>query len=420
MRADEVRGLGKLGGIALGGGARRIRELHFGISGRVFRSIGPVAEPVQVVHDAVAGAVYAGVGTSLSAGSRAAGWVLAMRAQEGRPLDASAAARVALSVLNGWHGDLLERDVEQLALPMALRVDGRDVPARREAVAAAYPGASGRVAVFLHGLIENEDAWSYKSVRHYGRPDVTYGRQLRRDLGYTPVWLRYNTGLRVSVNGRQLDRLLDDLVAAWPVPVEDLLLVGHSMGGLVARSALAQAIDRGAGEAGWPPLVRDTISLGTPHLGAPLEQGVSLLTHAFGLLGETRPLAAVLAARSVGIKDLRHGNLVDADWAGHHPDALGNHRTHVPLHPGARHFVVLGTAVGEADSVVGDLLGDLLVRPSSASGDTGDERRMAFPGGHVHRLTGLHHLDLLNHPRVYEQVRRWLTDRPATEPAGQE
>jgi alpha-beta hydrolase superfamily lysophospholipase len=391
--------------------------MHFGISGRVFRSVGPMTAPVRVVHDAVAGAVYSAVGTALSVGSRVAGSALANRAQEQRPLDQLAAGRVALSVLNGWHGDLLEQDVAQLALPMSVRVAGRDIPAEPGAVNASYPDATGRIAVFLHGLTENEGAWTYKSVQHYGQPGVSYGSQLRRDFGYTPVWLRYNTGLRVSVNGRKLDRLVEELVAAWPVPVDDLLLVGHSMGGLVVRSALAQAVDRGAEEAGWSSLVRDTISLGTPHLGAPLEQGTALLTHALGLLGETRPIAAVLAARSAGIKDLRHGNLLQADWVSHHPDALGNHRTHVPLHSGARHFILLGTIGRQPDSLVADLLGDLLVRPSSASGDTGDARRMALPDGNIHRLTGLHHFDLLNHPRVYQQIHRWLTDPPATQPA---
>lgn len=121
----------------------------------------------------------------------------------------------------------------------------------------------------------------------------------------------------------------------------------------------------------------------------------------------------MLAARSVGIKDLRYGNLVEADWAGHDPDALlTDTRTTVPLHEGARHFVVLATLGGAHDSLAGDLAGDLLVRPRSACGDTGDDRRLPFPVDHVHRLVGLHHFDLLNHPAVYARLHDWLVDRP--------
>jgi len=60
---------------------------------------------------------------------------------------------------------------------------------------------------------------------------------LRDDLGYSPVFLRYNTGLHVSVNGRTLAEILELLQDQWPVPITELVLIGHSMGGLVARSA---------------------------------------------------------------------------------------------------------------------------------------------------------------------------------------
>ena len=49
--------------------------------------------------------------------------------------------------------------------------------------------------------------------------------------------------------------------------VHDVVLIGHSMGGLVARSALHQAGGGRPGAAPLDALVRDTVTLGSPHLG---------------------------------------------------------------------------------------------------------------------------------------------------------
>jgi pimeloyl-ACP methyl ester carboxylesterase len=281
------------------------------------------------------------------------------------------------------------------------------------ALGESFPEATGRLAVFLHGLTESEDSWGYGAEKHHGDRTVTYGSRLRRDLGLTPVYLRYNTGLHISENGRALDALLRALVDAWPLPVQDVVLVGHSMGGLVARSALHQAGGGTPDAHGWTRLVRDTVTLGSPHLGAPLERGVHRFTAQLARLPETRPLAQLLTLRSVGIKDLRRGTLVEADWTGRDLDALtpGEH-THVPLHDGARHFVVLATLSRNPEGRLADLLGDLLVPPRSASGDTGDDDRLAFPPDHAHRIGGLHHFDLLDHPVIYERIRAWLEERP--------
>lgn len=412
MRADEVDGVSELARLTLRGGATRIHEVHQGIADRAFRAVGPAGRPIQVVHDGITGFTYGAVRLVLGAGARAAGTGAAFRAN-GTSVEETPAGRRALAILNGAHGDLVRQEAPALALDMTIRVDGRAVPIDPVALRAAFPAAGARPAVFLHGLTESEASWCYRAEQHHGRPGVTYGTQLQEDLGLTPVYLRYNTGLHISENGRALDALLTALVDSWPRPVQDVVLIGHSMGGLVARSALHQA-GGGTPEAhAWTDLVRDTVTLGSPHLGAPLERGVHRLAARLARLPETRPLARLLSLRSVGIKDLRHGTLVEADWTDRDLDALtpGNH-THVPLLDGARHFVVLATMARDPAGRVADLLGDLMVTPRSASGDTGDDDRLAFPPDHVHRVGGLHHFDLLNHPRIYDRIRRWLVERP--------
>jgi pimeloyl-ACP methyl ester carboxylesterase len=411
MRADEAQGLSELGRLTMRGTTTRIAELHRGIADRAFGAVGPAGAPVKAVHDAVSGLAYSSVRLALGAGARAAGLVGALRA-DGVSLD-DGRAGAALGILNGAHGDLVARAAPALAVPMSVRANGRNVPLTRAGLSAAFPDASGRLAVFLHGLTETEGSWCFRAERHHGARDITYGTLLHRDLGLTPVFLRYNTGLHISDNGRSLAALMAALVEAWPVPVQDVVLVGHSMGGLVARSGLHQAGGGTPDAQPWTALVRDTITLGTPHLGAPLERGVHRLTATLARLPETRPLAAVLAQRSVGIKDLRRGTLVEADWTGRDLDAVGRaEHTAVPLFDGARHFVVLATVTRNPEGPLADLLGDLLVMPRSAMGDTGDDDRLAFPPDAVHRVGGIHHLDLLNHPRVYAQLKRWLVERP--------
>lgn len=412
MRADEVHGAAELARLTLRGGTARVREVHQSLAGRVFRTVGPVGRPVQLWHDAVAGLAYASVGVALGLGARAVGRAAAGRAS-GRDLDEERRGRVVLGVLNGAHGDLVERAAPGLDLGMTVRVEGRAVPLEPAALRTAYPEATGRIAVFLHGLTETEDSWGYGAEKRFGSPDVTYGSMLRTDLGMTPVYVRYNTGRHISDNGRDLAALLAELVDAWPEEVQDVVLIGHSMGGLVARSALHRA-GGGTQEAQrWTHLVRDTVTLGSPHLGAPLERGVHKLSVQLARLPETRPLARVLALRSVGIKDLRHGTLVEEDWTGRDLDAPGDGtRTHVPLLDGARHFVVMATLSPHTSGRLADLFGDLMVSPRSARGDTGDDDRLAFPADHVERVGGLHHFDLLDHPRVYAAIRRWLVERP--------
>ena len=395
--ADEARALARLAADELRTGVGGIEQVHAAIAGRVFGAVGPVARPVQRAHDTIAHGVYAAVGGGAALAGLAGDRVLARRAGgDGRALSVTPRGAQVLAVLNGLIGDVLAADGSSLAEPMAVRVQGRPVAAETGALAAAFPAASAHLVVLVPGLFETEHAW-----RHGGAP--TYGAQLARDLGATPVDVRYNTGRHVSENGRALAELLEALTTAWPVPVARLGLVGHSMGGLVIRSA-AHHGDL-AGHA-WLRALTATVSLGTPHAGAPLARGTHLAAHALQGLPETRAFARGLRRHSAGIRDLRDGSLVDEDWAGRDPHALRAAACReVPLAPGVRHAFVAATLTRDARHPGGRLLGDGLVLAASASG-TGRAERIAFSDGL--NLAGAHHLALLNHPAVYARLRDWL------------
>lgn len=381
---SEVRAAGALAGQGFAAATRLVQDLHEAVADRSFGR-----SPTRAAHDGIARAVYAAVRAGGAGAVRALALAVESLSdeQEAR-LDRGPRGRVLLGVLNGFLGDRLVEDSSDLAIVMGIRHRGEPVQVEAGSLAAAYPDARPRVAVLLHGLCETEAAWRLGST---ARDGATYLDTLA-DLGLTPVELRYNSGLRIGANGRALAALLDALVAAWPVPVEDLVLIGHSMGGLVIRSASHLADRNGLA---WPRLVRDIVYLGTPHLGAPLEHLADRGSRLLAGLPETRWLARTIDARSGGIRDLRDGTL---------DDDLDD----VPLLEGACHHAVAATLTRRSDHPAGRILGDLLVTSGSASGSGWRGRRLALDPGHGRELGGITHFALLNHPQVDELLREWL------------
>jgi len=225
-------------------------------------------------------------------------------------------------------------------------------------------------------LFETERAWRFGG----GEP---YSALLRDAAGWSPLHVRYNTGLPIAENGRALSALLAATAAAWPGRLERVAFVGHSMGGLVARSAARTGRD--AGEP-WADRLSHLACLGSPHRGSPVEQGVHGAARVLSLVPETAAFAGVLEHRSAGIRELRRG--IEAG----------------PLIEGVRHLFVAATVTADARHPVGLVVGDLLVRPKSAGGPVGceiDVRDVAAVGG-------LHHFRLLNDPAVAAPLRDFL------------
>ena len=408
MRGSEIRSLGRLAADALSAGISLIDQTHQGIARRPFGILGESAAPVRVIHDSLSRLVYAGVRTGLAAGAQAASAAAALRAGERESrLAEGIAGSVALGVLNGFHGDWLAEAHPELALTMTVRRRGRDVELTSAGLGEAFPDAGTRVVVFLHGLCETDDAWRL-APRGEATDPRPYGARLREELEFTPVYVRYNTGRHISDNGRALAEVLEALVDGWPRPVRELVLVGHSMGGLVARSA-CHVGERD--EMRFTGRIRHVFCLGTPHLGADLEKGANALAWALGRLPETRALSRVINARSTGIKDLRFGSISEEDWIGQDPDEFLRDRCReVPFLEGAHYYFIGATLY---PGRLGQLLGDLLVRSPSASGrGNGRGRRVPFQVDNGFELTGCNHFQLLNHPAVYEQLRGWLARSP--------
>jgi len=183
---------------------------------------------------------------------------------------------------------------------MTLRVDGQAVLPEDLHLHLGAP--SPHLCVFVHGLATTEWCWSINAERHWGDPGATYASMLARDLGVTPLYVRYNTGRRVQDNGRALADLLEEVGAAYPIPLERVTLIGHSMGGLVSRSA---ALDAHRRDQHWPGLLTHLISLGSPHHGSHLARNSTRLRGLFATIdvAATRVLGDLLDAKSQGIRD---------------------------------------------------------------------------------------------------------------------
>jgi pimeloyl-ACP methyl ester carboxylesterase len=314
-------------------------------------------------------------------------------------VDYSPAETGAIASLNGVLGDHLEASGNPLALPMTLHADGAPLELDKDALAEALPDAGANLVIFVHGLCLSELSWGRN-----GSPSL--GERLETELGFTPLYLRYNTGRHISTNGRDFDRMLERLCESWPVSLDSVTLIGHSMGGLVIRSACWYAERQ---KHSWVDRLRRVVCLGTPHHGSPLERA----GHAFDLTLRKIPYLAPLGLgrhRSAGIKDLSHGDLLDEDWQGHRAhQQRKDKRTPVPLLAGVDYYFVAASLGRHDKDPRGHLFGDLLVRIDSALGShPTPAKTLGVKEENCRVFHEKSHFDLLDDARVHEQILAWF------------
>ena len=378
----------------------------FGPLGKRFTDRSPGSSGIKPFG--VTGMVYGGIRgiTRLAGGSVNA--VLA-RAVPRIPVQKSSPQREAvLAAINGVLGDQLRATANPLMVNMAFRHQGQPLQLEKAALALEFPNATGKLLVVLHGLCMNDLQWTST-----GKDGVTFNHAdlLAKELGYIPIYLHYNTGLNTSINGQQFAGLLEQLLQAWPQPVEELTLLVHSMGGLVSRSAckIAEAGVEQAGMA-WRKQLKNIVFLGTPHHGAPLERVGNWIDTTLGGNRVTKPFAAIGQIRSSGITDLRYGHVLESSWLGkdrfeRSPDS----RELLPLPTGVSCFAVAAVTSLEASARKNVLTGDGLVPLRSALGEHDEARHcLGFPLEQQWSDYGTHHMDLLERPEVTAQVLGWL------------
>ena len=199
---------------------------------------------------------------------------------------------------------------------------------------------------------------------------------------------------------------MESLVRAWPYPIERLAIVGHSMGGLVARSAFHYGTLAGHT---WPKRLADLFFLGTPHFGAPLERAGAWVDYLVGISPYTAPFARLGKARSAGIKDLRHGDVRDEDWQAPASQGARATRSPLPLPAGVRCYAIAASRQKRPGASMSRIRGDGLVPVHSALGWHRDRTAdLGLPKAHCRVMYGTGHFDLLDRIEVYESLRSWL------------
>ena len=400
MRPSDIRGLARLATLATQGVTNIVEGVHQsvwdtmgvpggaepgrtrGITGLVYGSVRGVTKLVGKGVDAA----FAGLQPAFDS------------AESGKP--ETPQRKAVFAALNGVLGDHLVATENPFAIPMGLRIRGEELDPQAPS---QMPRVTGKILLLIHGLCMTDHQWRSRSDDRV----IDHGEALASALGYTPVHLRYNSGLHVSTNGHQLSTLLEQLVAGWPTPIDELSVVAHSMGGLLIRSATHVAREECLR---WPDHLRKIVFLGTPHHGAPLEKAGNWVDRILSATPYTAPFARLGQVRSAGITDLRFGHVVDEDWQGRDrfsrtPDL----RRVMPLPNDVVCFTVAATTEAERGVLADRLIGDGLVPVHSALGRHDDPRRsLVFPKASQRIEYKTTHMGLLSSIEITRQLLQWL------------
>jgi pimeloyl-ACP methyl ester carboxylesterase len=449
LRASDLHGIAQLATQATLGVAGIAESVHQSVRGTL--GIGKIA---QGQTNGIPGLVYRGVRGITQLVGRGIHTALGALEPWLQTDAASSPQREAvLAALNGVLGDQLAAQANPLATRMQLRWNGHVLawPAQLKAAPSAAPRTvsktalktppktarkpsnrpdqglalpkdaklSGKLLILVHGLCMNDLQWSSGNTDHSktgadtsspkgtAKNHGTGHASALATLGYTPLYLRYNTGLHTSQNGHLFAAELEQLIAHWPVKVDSITLLVHSMGGLVSRSALHSAQQQ---KMQWPAKLKNIVFLGTPHHGAPLEKAGNWVDIVLGSTPYSKPFAKLGQLRSAGITDLRYGHTLDVDWVGkdrfrRQPDS----RQHLPLPQGVACYTIAGTTASQRSPLAERLVGDGLVPLPSALGQHRQAaRNLQFAANAQTIAYRTNHMQLLHSPAVTAQLLKWL------------
>ena len=355
--------------------------------------------PIQNLITNIAGITYKNIRWSTKFIGNGADIALGKFASLSGKIKATDEREAMRSVLNGVIGDYLEKNENPLQISMQFRNDAKAIHLNNLSLKKTYPTINGKILLMVHGSCMNDILWT--------RKDHNHGKALAKELHKTPIYLHYNSGLHISTNGQSFNELLEKLVLHWPVPIEELNIIAHSMGGLVFRSALHYGQRQ---QKSWIKHVKKIIFLGTPHHGSPIEQAGHYLDAVLEAVPYAKPFARLGKIRSAGVTDLRYGNLLDEDWQNvDRFEIQGDKRQNVALPKLVECYSIAAVNGKGTKSGSSRLLGDNMVSVKSALGQHNNPAKdLNFKKENTWVAYENNHLDLLNNPKVYNRIKKWM------------
>lgn len=408
LRLSDVRGLSRLAVQATLGVNDLVEAMHH----TILALPTPLADAAPVPANRTHASVYhvlrkssAAVYSAIRGTTRLVGGGLDAALRKLQPeidhLSSSREREALLAIVNGVLGDHLTEHDNPLCVHMAFRHNGAPLKLEPGSLRTAYPQARDELLVLLHGHCMNDLQWT--------PDDAAPAHALAAMEGHSTLWLHYNTGRHISHNGRELADRLEPLVQAWPVPVRRIRLVGFSMGGLLARSAVHYAQTAGHS---WPGKLVQLFFVGTPHHGSMVERAGNVVDRVLEASPYSRALARLGKIRSAGTTDLRHGSLRDEDWLAHDRFAVPTDtRTPVPLPLGVRCYAIAAVAQPQPGALRSQWVGDGLVPLTSALGQHPNPAfDLCLPPTHTRTFYSTTHLGLLKEPAVFAQITQWMAE----------
>lgn len=314
-------------------------------------------------------------------------------------LKATPESEAIRSALNGVIGDYLEEKENPLKITMQFRHQSKTIKNDSKNLNSTYPAINGKILIMVHGSCMNDMQWTRKEHNH--------GLELAKELDKTPIYLYYNSGRNISTNGKNFNILLEELITHWPVPIEELVIVAHSMGGLVTRSAAYYGKQK---QKAWIKHLKKIVFLGTPHHGTPLERTGNYLDVTLESFPYTKPFARLAKIRSAGVTDLRYGNIIDEDWQKNDRFKLnGDQRENIPLPKKVACYSIAAAIGKETSPISSRILGDTLVDVESALGiHKNSSKNLHFKKENTWIAYESSHLDLLNNINIYNKIKKWI------------
>jgi|GEM_PF-4176489 len=238
-------------------------------------------------------------------------------------------------------------------------------------------GSSRRALILVHGLTANSLKFG------------TLIDDFRLNSQPWQVWtLRYPYNVSIEENARELS----DLLTLHSEEFDEVYVLGHSLGGLIAQQALWDSYQRvrEGGQVPWLGKVKRAIIVGTPNQGSPTADVYrALLSNLFNLSASASPFDV----NSSIIQDLAFGRSI-------------------PPVPGIDYQVIVGTrAIPFTERLFGAAANDGVLTPESGS-TLGDVAfRNACENYYAINIT---HVDLDDHPTAIRVVQRILNKELAT------